>query len=165
MFKFMKSKKGFTLVELMIVVVIMAILVAVAVPIFSAVTKNARIKTCAANRREIISQLNNYSMGSVDGVQHTAAKNEQFTITTNKDGNAVLSLDTTAVDYITATKFKELFQKVPCCPVNSTKADNSDGGVITVKVKTVTEVSGVDQTASFEVTCTGGTGADKDAHV
>ena len=42
MFKFMKSKKGFSLVELMIVVVIMAILVAVAVPIFSAVTRNAR---------------------------------------------------------------------------------------------------------------------------
>ena len=51
MFKFMKSKKGFTLVELMIVVVIMAILVAVAVPIFSAVTKNARTKTCVANMR------------------------------------------------------------------------------------------------------------------
>ena len=46
MFKFLKSKKGFTLVELMIVVVIMAILVAVAVPIYSAVTANARKKTC-----------------------------------------------------------------------------------------------------------------------
>ena len=61
MFKLLKSKKGFTLVELMIVVVIMAILVAVAVPIFSAVTANARKKTCLANQREIQAQLNNAS--------------------------------------------------------------------------------------------------------
>ena len=47
MFKFMKTKKGFSLVELMIVVVIMAILVAVAVPIFNSVTGNARAKTNA----------------------------------------------------------------------------------------------------------------------
>ena len=37
--KMLKNKKGFTLVELMIVVVIMAILVAVAIPIYNAVTK------------------------------------------------------------------------------------------------------------------------------
>lgn len=45
----MKNKKGFTLVELMIVIVIMGILVAVAVPVFGLVTKNAEKKTCGAN--------------------------------------------------------------------------------------------------------------------
>ena len=45
----MKSKKGFTLVELMIVIVIMGVLVAVAVPVFGLVTKNAEKKTCGAN--------------------------------------------------------------------------------------------------------------------
>ena len=104
MFKFMKSKKGFTLVELMIVVVIMAILVAVAVPIFSAVTKNARFKTCAGNRREIVSQVNNYMMGSVDGVQRTSL--DSFTIqSTGKSG--------TASDKMPAG----LFQANPYCPV------------------------------------------------
>ena len=42
LFSFIKTKRGFTLVELMIVVVIMAILVAVAVPIYFAVTSNAK---------------------------------------------------------------------------------------------------------------------------
>jgi len=50
MFK-MLNKKGFTLVELMIVVVILGILVAIAVPIYSAVTTNAKKKTCLSNMR------------------------------------------------------------------------------------------------------------------
>ncbi len=65
--KFMKkNKKGFTLVELMIVVVIMAILVAVAVPIYNAVTTNARRKTCAANARILSSQVNTILMNNVN---------------------------------------------------------------------------------------------------
>lgn len=43
----MKNKKGFTLVELMIVIVIMGILVAVAVPVFGLVTKNAEKRPAA----------------------------------------------------------------------------------------------------------------------
>ena len=121
MFKFMKSKKGFTLVELMIVVVIMAILVAVAVPIFSAVTKNARVKTCAANRREIVSQVNSLLMGNVDGAQHTAAG--AFKITS--DGKAgTLALEGTQGDATayTVANFEGLFQEVPYCPNKGTYA-------------------------------------------
>ena len=43
----MKNKKGFTLVELMIVIVIMGVLVAVAVPVFGLVTKNERKRPAA----------------------------------------------------------------------------------------------------------------------
>ena len=63
MFKLLKSKKGFSLVELMIVVVIMAILVAVAVPIFNSVTGNAREKTCIDNQRQVMTTLTNLFMG------------------------------------------------------------------------------------------------------
>ena len=45
----MMNKKGFSLVELMIVVVIMGILIAVAIPLYGAVTTNAKNKTCASN--------------------------------------------------------------------------------------------------------------------
>ena len=45
----MLNKKGFSLVELMIVVVIMGILIAVSIPLYGSITKNAKNKTCASN--------------------------------------------------------------------------------------------------------------------
>lgn len=146
MFKFMKSKKGFTLVELMIVVVIMAILVAVAVPIFSAVTKNARIKTCAANRREIVSQVNGLLMGNIDGTQHTAAGGFKIT----SDGSVgTLALEGTQGDATAYTKdnFEGLFQDVPYCPAKGTYT-------VTIAAATATGVN--ETTATVSVTCDGG---------
>jgi len=135
MFKFMKSKKGFTLVELMIVVVIMAILVAVAVPIYSAVTKNARTKTCLANQREIQSQFNNNQMSGI----LTLAAGDKYTLTTNSEGDggdwaSVAGNDETAV-------IAELFQEVPYCPV--------EGNVIEVTI-TKANLSG-SETESFKI--------------
>ena len=137
MFKFMKSKKGFTLVELMIVVVIMAILVAVAVPIFSAVTKNARTKTCLANQREIQAQLNNNSMSGI--IKLTVG--DKFELETNDDGNdGTWSAVTDAKGNLDT--IKELFQKAPYCPV--------EGNIITVEVKAA-DLGDANEADSFKI--------------
>lgn len=50
---FHKNQKGFTLVELMVVVVIIGVLVAIAIPIYNNVTARAQEGACQANLRTI----------------------------------------------------------------------------------------------------------------
>ena len=133
MFKFMKSKKGFSLVELMIVVVIMAILVAVAVPIFNSVTGNSRAKTCIDNQRSIISTLNT-------ALLEKAADSQTFTIT--YDGkNAAYSVADDAEDVLfNGAELKSLFQTPPYCP--------EEGSTITVEI-----TEGTDGMCTITTTC------------
>ncbi len=55
------NRKGFTLVELMVVVVIIGILTAIAIPVYMNVTANAQKSACLANQRTIDSALMMYS--------------------------------------------------------------------------------------------------------
>ncbi len=139
MFKFMKSKKGFTLVELMIVVVIMAILVAVAVPIFSAVTKNARTKTCIGNQREIISSVGNWLM-----LQNTEKISGTFTTEGGQDapawGEEKIELTFGDAKKDVTTDIHGLFKTVPVCPdalgvITVTISEGAASGKATVATK------------------------------
>lgn len=116
----MKSKKGFTLVELMIVIVIMGILVAVAIPVFGLVTKNAEKKTCGANRVIVLKAV-------------------QQCIMTNSDAGASIIFrnnGTTMVDIKTQADARQAFTdaylacfeggKFPLCP--------TEGGYYTVSL-------------------------------
>ena len=139
MFKFMKSKKGFSLVELMIVVVIMAILVAVAVPIYNSVTGNARQKTCVDNQRQIMSTVGNALM--MAGVT-TGVEDQYFTVEYDANGKGVMNKGTYAITNSGADwdSIKGSFKTVPCCGqeggiITATLVDGDNGASATVTVK------------------------------
>lgn len=71
--KTLKNRKGFTLVELMVVVAILGILVAVAVPVYSSVTTKAELKTVAANLRTINSAIMQYQVNNTTGTPTAGA--------------------------------------------------------------------------------------------
>ena len=52
---------GFTLVELMVVVLIIGILVAIALPVFTSAKRNAQQKTCFANQRTLVGTVQRWS--------------------------------------------------------------------------------------------------------
>lgn len=123
------SKKGFTLVELMIVIVIMGILVAVAIPVYGAVTKNAEAKTCKSNMSSIKSTASTWQMtGGADGGQVTLAAGQSIDLAAN-------------------ASFKQQFEGgvLPQCPVAKDDSNlqskdytavmaKTDAGTITVTV-------------------------------
>ncbi|MFA5843379.1 MAG: type II secretion system protein [Coriobacteriia bacterium] len=56
-----RKQEGFTLVELMVVVLIIGILVAIAIPVFNSAKTNAQRKSCFANQRTIEGALQTYA--------------------------------------------------------------------------------------------------------
>lgn len=88
-----KSKKGFTLMEMLIVVAIIAILVAIAIPVFSAQLDNAKKQVDAANLRSAT------SMAVVDVLTQETPPTSNQTYVALDDGNKTMTVDTTGTDY------------------------------------------------------------------
>jgi len=59
--KMFRKSEGFTLVELMVVVLIIGILVAIAIPVFNAAKSNAQKKSCFANQRTLEGAAQQYA--------------------------------------------------------------------------------------------------------
>ncbi|NCB32311.1 MAG: prepilin-type N-terminal cleavage/methylation domain-containing protein [Erysipelotrichia bacterium] len=80
-----KNKKGFTLAELLVVVAIIAVLVAVSIPIFTAQLEKARLATNQANARAAKAEAVAYVLGSSDAEKGTnTVLNVTYTVGTGE---------------------------------------------------------------------------------
>ena len=82
MLKMLKNnEKGFSLVELMVVVVIIGVLVAIAIPVYNITTDRAETGACHANQRMIEGAASQYAMNegkSIDEVDNIEALDVYF---------------------------------------------------------------------------------------
>ena len=67
--KLFRKEEGFTLVELMVVVLIIGILVAIAIPVFNAASASARKSACQANLRTLDGATEQYLAADPDNTR------------------------------------------------------------------------------------------------
>ena len=103
------NRKGFTMIELMVVVVIVGVLAAIAIPLYGKYVKNARLTEATSRIGEIVTAAKAYALendtpnptwpaGAVGVVDLAASDNFTYAITDGGGSNA----STTALE-ITAT--------------------------------------------------------------
>ena len=73
-----RNEKGFTLVELMVVVVIIGVLTAIAVPVYNNATSKAKLNAIAANLRIINGAISQYQMEKGDNPASTGSDPRWF---------------------------------------------------------------------------------------
>lgn len=74
----MIGQKGFTLVELIVVMAILAILAAIAIPKYNQVTNNAKNNATQANMRTIVSAVELYQAANSGSLPTASASIEKF---------------------------------------------------------------------------------------
>ncbi len=140
------NKKGFTLAELLIVIAIIAVLIAIAIPTFSGALRNARLQTDHANIRSAYAMaMTANMMGGVDynGTFEATPDSSAPTYYFQKDGSLFKSGDSgTNTPYELQVEAKndgttdECTASVGC--QQSTPATHKKGNVISIQYKAKT---------------------------
>ena len=134
------KKAGFTLVEIMIVVLIIGILLAIAIPNFVAARESSRAKACVGNLKQIDSAKQQSCMDNKLAANDVASVFKVDGTTANAAGVYQLVSMANAPGYIRAVPtcpengtYKPLTVAVrPICTISDTAAPGDNGGTLAV---------------------------------
>ena len=120
----MKAKKGFTLVEILIVVVILGILAAIVIPQFTSASTEAKEAALVSNLQAMRSQIELYKIQHNDelpGVQQGGAT------CTGADFETAMTTNTDQ-DGVAGGRFGPYMQKIPVNPFSTAAAGENSVG-------------------------------------
>ena len=124
----MNRSKGFTLVEILIVVIILGILAAIVIPQFTEASNNARESALSSDLQTVRSQLELYKVQHLENYPTAATFVSQLTSRTNQAGT-VMPADGAAADY----PYGPYLQKFPTNPfIAGDTADDVSTGAAAV---------------------------------
>ncbi|MBU2842859.1 pilus assembly FimT family protein [Acidithiobacillus thiooxidans] len=138
--------KGFTLIELMVIIAIMAIIAAIAIPQYNIWMVRARIQAAAGNLQQDINWAKGYAIRSGYPV----------TVSITDGGNAcswaitpqTVSQTLQNVPQMTATQYRNEYQNTPCTVLTSGTFSVTPTGMVYDSSNTVTSAAIVFQATS-----------------
>lgn len=114
MLKFVKTNKGFSLVELLIIVFVIGILTAVAIPASSALVASANVKVCKLQQKDLAVQAQNWC------VRNNFNDNFSYAIANEDSKPKVIEYNTPlSQDQITLLA-TDIHPNIACCPSGGT---------------------------------------------
>ncbi len=124
----MKSRKGFTLVEILIVVVILGILAAIVIPQFSQASTEARESNLTSSLQSMRAQIELYAMQHLDNEPGTGTASFIECMTEETDVDGAL--------WAAGVAYGPYMRSIPLNPFNQLMDANRDGTVTVVATGT-----------------------------
>lgn len=130
----LKNQGGFTLVEMLIVVAIIAILVAVSIPLIGSILEKTRIGVDEANERSAMSMAVTYYLTNYDDLKNEASTNLYYYVDAKTHEGQVVKATTENATLAVADNFKYGLSSTER-GINSTAEPKGAGVIVTIDDK------------------------------
>ncbi len=144
----MQAKRGFTLVEILIVVVILGILAAIVIPQFTQASTEAKTNSLASDLQSLRSQIELYKVQHNDNPPEAARFIAQMTQTSDIAGTPSGTKQRNPTSSTDGIDYGPYLERVPINPFNELK-DSTDGTQGSVTPVSAKQTPGTD-TASWQ---------------